>query len=329
MATTTAQSGSTSAADGEEVTVSVVAPAYNEAANVTPLVREIGDAMDGTEWSPYEIVLVDDGSTDATPATLERLASLFPQVRSLQLSRNFGQSHALQAGIDAAVGEYIVTIDADLQNDPADIPMLLRELAASDVECVSGRRADRQDPLTKRVPSRIQTTLAKQTGAAIHDYGCTLKAYDGDALRDITIYGEGHRYIPSELHAAGYRVTEREVNHRPRENGSSHYGTGRLVRGFVDLVWQWFWSRYGTRPMHVFGGLGLLCMFVAAAIGGWTLIDRFVLWNPVGPHLPRLIATVGIGVFGLLLFMFGILAEMLTKLHYENETPYRVRRVFE
>lgn len=315
-------------ADG--VKCSVVSPAFNEAANLKRLVEQLTVALDSADrCQPYEIIIVDDGSTDDTPTKIHHLAELFDSVRCIQLKRNYGQSHALQAGIDAASGEVVVTIDADLQNDPADIPRLVERLERDGVDCVSGRRTNRKDTLAKRIPSRIQTTLAKKTGPQVNDFGCTLKAYRRAALDDVCLYGEAHRYIPSMLHERGHAVTEMEVNHRPRENGSSHYGTGRLVRGFVDLVWHWFWVRYGTRPLHLFGGLGVMFMGLSGIIGAWLVVDRFVFGNPISPHLPMLLAA-GIGIlFGVILFVFGVLAEMLTKLHYRDETPYRIRRVFE
>lgn len=313
-------------------TVSVVAPAYNEAKNLTPLVGDITDVLD-EEPEEYEIVLVDDGSTDNTNDTIRHLSELFDQVRGITLSRNFGQSAALAAGIDAARGDEVVTIDADQQNDPSDIPALLDELRNGNdgdgYDCVSGRRADRQDPLAKRVPSNVQTYLAKFTGPDVNDFGCTLKAYRADALRDINLYGEGHRYIPAMLYGKGYETAELDVNHRPREHGSSHYGAGRLVRGFVDLCFQWFWNRYGSRPLHFFGLAGFVMIALGASIGALTTIQKFVFGVSLLPRTPRLILVSVLLLFGLQLLVFGVLAEMLTKLNYRDERPYRVREIME
>lgn len=312
-------------------TLSVVAPCYNEAGNLTPLVREISDAL--TEqapdtYRPYEVLLVDDGSTDETRQEIRELAALFEEVEGVFLTRNFGQSGALSAGIEHARGRYVVTIDADLQNDPADIPRLLARLQDG-YDCVSGWRRDRDDPLSKTIPSRIQTRLAKRTGPDINDFGCTLTAYRARALEDVDLRGERHRYIPSQLHEAGYRIDELEVEHRPRANGETKYGTGRLVRGFVDLVYHWFRHRYGARPMHLLGGLGFVLLTVGGFVGGVSVIQRYLLATPLTPRLPRLIFVSLAIVTGLLFVGFGFLAEMVSELQYQDGETYRVERVIE
>jgi glycosyltransferase involved in cell wall biosynthesis len=304
----------------------VVLPAYNEQGNIEPLVDEIIDAIDTESLSPLEIIVVDDGSTDGTGRMISDLATRIPELTAVVLSRNFGQSAALAAGIDISTGDYVVTMDADGQNDPADIPKLIDKLEEG-YGCVSGWRRDRQDPLSKRIPSEIQTHLAMRTGPQIHDFGCTLKAYDGDAVREIDLYGEGHRYIPAKLHKRGYSVTELEVNHRPRTYGSSKYGLRRLVRGFVDLLFQLFWNRFSTRPLHVMGGGGILLGTVGAVIGSHAVIMKYLFGVSLLTKVPRLLLAVALILFGGQLLVFGFLAEVLTKLYYRNEKPYRIQSV--
>lgn len=306
---------------------SIVLPAYNERENIRPLIDEIIEAVDIEALRPYEILIVDDGSTDGTREEIERMAAEIPELTAVLLSRNFGQSAALAAGIDNTTGEYVVTMDADGQNDPMDIRALVEKLDQG-YDCVSGWRRNRQDPLSKRIPSNIQTYLAMRTGPNIHDFGCTLKAYNGDAVREIDLYGEGHRYIPAKLHKRGYTVTEEEVNHRPRTHGSSKYGLSRLVRGFVDLLFHLFWNRYSTRPLHIMGGGGFLLGMSGATIGAHSLVMKYVFEVSLLTKLPRLLLAVALILFGGQLLVFGFLAEVLTKLYYNDEKPYRVQSVY-
>jgi len=309
------------------VTTSVVLPAYNEAGNIADLVAEILAVFDDNAvYRPVEVIVVDDGSTDGTRETILDLAAEHEEVVGVLLSRNFGQSAALNAGIEQATGKFVVTMDADRQNDPADVPRLLDELTDG-YDCVSGWRRDRQDPITKTVPSDIQTRLARLTGPDIHDFGCTLKAYRSEALNGIHLYGEGHRYIPAQLYNRGYRITELPVNHRPRTAGSTKYGTKRLVKGLLDLLFHVFWNRFSTRPIHFLGGFGLLSSTVGFLIGTHLVVQKYAFGLSLTPRLPRLILTVALVLFGLILIMFGFLAEMLTMLHYSERTPYRIATV--
>jgi glycosyltransferase involved in cell wall biosynthesis len=324
MAIETASGGTVDDSGG--VALSVIAPAYNEAANLRPLVDELTDVLDvHYATDDYEIIIVDDGSSDDTPRVLAALCETTGPVRAIPLARNYGQSAALAAGIDHARGQTIVTIDADLQNDAADIPALLDRLDEG-YDCVSGHRRDRNDPLGKTIPSRIQTHLAKATGPDINDFGCTLTAYRAEALAQIDLYGEGHRYIPAKLYDRGFQTTEIEVNHRERVNGSSHYGVSRLVRGFVDLVWHLIWNRYSTRPMHLLGGTGILLFALGAGLGTVSLGQRVLLGMPLEPRTPRLILTALLIMFGLQMLVFGTVMEYLSKLYYRDERPYRVEQ---
>jgi len=320
--------GEAGATEATEVRTSIVLPAYNEAGNLRPLVEELVDVLADERMAgfrPVEILVVDDGSTDGTTAELEALAEAYPLVRGVFLRANFGQSAALRAGFDEATGEYLVTLDADGQNDPADIPTLLRRLTDG-YDCVSGWRTDRDDPLSKTIPSRIQTALATYTGPEIHDFGCTLKAYRREAVADLQLRGEGHRYIPAKLYDRGYDITEEPVAHRPREHGSSKYGAARLVRGFVDLLFQVFWNRYSRRPMHLLGGAGIVLMTVGTLLGTHAVVSKYAFGASLTPHLPRLILTAALLLFGVQLVMFGVLAEMLTRLLYRDDRPYRIAR---
>lgn len=321
--------GSSDAADDsapDGVRTSVVLPVYNEVENVGPLLEELREVIESesmAEYRPVEVLMADDGSTDGTRDRLAELAAEVPFLRVVLLRRNFGQSAALAAGIDHARGEYVVTMDADGQNDPADVPRLLAKLEDG-YDCVSGWRRDRDDPLRKTVPSAIQTRMARWTGPDIHDFGCTLTAYRAVGLRDIDLYGEGHRYIPAKLYKRGYDITELPVEHRPRTAGETKYGPKRLVRGFVDLLFHAFWNRYSTRPSHFLGGVGLLLGGVGTLIGGHAVVLKYAFGESLAPHTPRLLLSVGLVLFGFQLLLFGFLAEMIVKQQYRNERPYRV-----
>ncbi|GAB3689024.1 glycosyltransferase family 2 protein [Salinarchaeum chitinilyticum] len=317
------------AASPGEVVTSIVLPAYDEVGNLRPLVEEIvevvaSDAM--AAYRPVEVLIVDDGSTDGTAEVIRELTEEYDAVAGVFLRRNFGQSAALCAGFDTAAGEYVVPLDADGQNNPADIPMLLDRLGDG-YDCVSGWRKDRDDPITKTIPSGIQTYLARFTGPDIHDFGCTLKAYRREAVDELNLRGEGHRYIPAKLYDRGYKITEEPVDHRPRTHGSTKYGAGRLVRGFVDLAFNIFWNKYSMRPMHIMGGIGLLLLAVGGLIGSHAVFMKYVLGDALLPHLPRLVLAVALILFGFQMLMFGVLAEMLTKIHYKGEVPYRIESV--
>jgi glycosyltransferase involved in cell wall biosynthesis len=314
--------------DGEART-SVVLPVYNEAGNVAPLLSELRTVIESESmaaYRPVEILAVDDGSTDGTRELLRELTAENPSLRAVFLRRNFGQSAALAAGIDHATGEYVVTMDADGQNDPADIPRLLSELSEG-YDCVSGWRRDRDDPLRKTVPSAIQGRLARWTGPDIHDFGCTLKAYRAVGLDDIDLYGEGHRYIPAKLYRRGYDITELPVDHRPRTAGETKYGTRRLLKGFVDLLFHAFWTRFATRPSHFLGGIGLFLAGIGGLIGGHAVLIKYAFGASLAPRTPRLLLSIGLVLFGFQLLMFGFLAEMIVKQQYRHDRPYRVRTI--
>ena len=295
--------------------LSIVVPLLNEAATLNALYDEVHAALEptGVEW---EIVYVDDGSTDGSYRELVRLHEAHSNVRVVRLRRRFGKAAALAAGFDAAAGAVIVTIDADLQDDPAEIPNLLAKLDEG-YDLVSGWKRDRRDPLSRRIFSKIYNrATAIVTGVRLHDMNCGLKAYRAEVLRDVQIYGELHRFVPVLAHHLGYSATEIPVSHRARENGRSRYGLERYVRGFFDLLTVAFMGRYRYRPLHLFGGIGLLLggtgfaillYLTAIKLGGAGIGDR-----------PLLMLGILLLVVGIQSFSLGLVGEMLTSQHEEK-----------
>lgn len=315
----------------QSTTLSIVLPVYNEEGNLKPLLEELTETVESgelAEYQPYEIIFIDDGSSDGSRDILREAAETYPNVKALLLRRNFGQSAALSAGIDSAGGDIIVTMDSDMQNDPADIPKLLEKLGQG-FDCVSGWRKDRRDSISKTIPSKIQTYMAWYAGPRIHDFGCTLKAYRSEAIKDVDLRGEGHRYIPSDLHRFGYQVTELPVNHRSRNAGSTKYGGKRLVKGFLDLLFNAFWSRFSTQPLHFLGGIGILFITIGGILGVHAVTIKYIFGIPLAPRTPRLILITLLVIFGVQLVLFGFLAEMMTHYHYKDEEPYKIQDMIE
>ena len=238
--------------------ISIVVPVYNEIESVPPLCEQLEKVLSGLDRTS-EIVLVDDGSTDGTWDTLKACAAQYPRLRLVRLRRNFGQTAAMSAGFHAARGDIIITLDADLQNDPADIPKLLEKIDEG-YDVVSGWRAKRKDPFFSRtLPSRLANALiSKITGVALHDYGCTLKAYRAEVLKNLRLYGEMHRFIPALASWVGCSLAEIPVDHHPRKFGMSKYGIGRTLRVFLDLMTVKFLLRYSTHPIQIFGKIGMV-----------------------------------------------------------------------
>ena len=298
--------------------ISVVVPVHDEDRSVELLYDELASALDPLD-TPWEVVFVDDGSTDGTFAALTRLHDAHDNVRVVRLRRNFGKSAALAAGFEQARGDVVVTIDTDLQDDPAEIPRLLAKLDEG-FDLVSGWKSRRRDPWTRRVLSRVFNRLASAvSGLTLHDVNCGLKAYRAEVVHDLRIYGELHRFLPVLAHERGYRVAELPVNHRPRNHGRSRYGLERYLRGFLDLLTVSLVGRYRHRPLHLFGGIGL----VLGAIGTLVLAYLTVLkiaGEAIG-HRPLLILGVLLVVVGLQLFSLGLLGEMIRSLHEERAGP--------
>src|SRR6187399_119277 len=265
--------------------VSIVVPVYNEEESVTLLVEEVHAAMDAT-GKRFELVLVDDGSSDGTWPLLTKLADRDPALNLVRFRRNFGQTAAMQAGLDAARGRQIVTMDADLQNDPADIPLLLQKLDDG-YDLVAGWRKYRKDPfLNRKLPSMIANRIISiATKVKLHDYGCTLKAMTSDVGKELRLYGEMHRFIPAVATWVGARILEVPVNHRARRFGSSKYGIGRTLRVVLDLITVRFIQSYLTRPMQVFGLGGLVSLFAGLALCAWLAFEKLAFHAKLSERL--------------------------------------------
>jgi glycosyltransferase involved in cell wall biosynthesis len=301
--------------------ISVVIPVRNEERSVALLVDELESALQplGVEW---EAIFVDDGSTDGTYAALTRLHAARSDVRAVRLRRNFGKAAALGAGFAHATGDVIVTLDGDLQDDPAEIPHLLAKLEEG-FDLVSGWKTRRRDPLRRRVLSRVFNTVTRWiSGVRLHDMNCGLKAYRADVVRGLRLYGELHRFIPVLAHHRGFRIAELPVNHRPREHGRSRYGLERYLRGFLDLLTVSFIGRYRHRPLHLFGGLGLTLSVTGTGILVYLTIDK-LLGHAIGQR-PLLLLGVLLVVVGLQIFSLGLITELITS-HHEERTSERER----
>ncbi len=297
--------------------VSIVVPIYNEVDNLPDLVARIGAAM-ARQPLRFELLAVDDGSTDGSAARLRELAAATPWLRPVFLARNYGQSSALQAGFDRVRGRYVVTLDADLQNEPDDIPLLLERLEVDpDVDMVSGWRKDRQDAeLSRKLPSRIANRLiSRATGVYLHDYGCALKAYRRPIIDRLRLYGELHRFIPSLAKEAGARITEVPVRHHARTRGVSKYGIDRTFRVILDLILVVFFMRYRQRPLHAFGGLGLWLAAPGVLMLGWLFVLK-LFGEDIGGR-PLLLVGVMLVLMGVQLIAAGLIGELLTRIYHE------------
>jgi glycosyltransferase involved in cell wall biosynthesis len=299
--------------------ISVVVPVYNEERSVALLLEELRSTLEGigAEW---EAVFVDDGSTDGTFAALTRLHAGAGNVRVVRLRRNFGKAAALAAGFAQAAGDVVVTIDGDLQDDPAEIPRLLAKLDEG-FDLVSGWKTRRQDPLSRRLLSRVfNGVVGRISGLRLHDMNCGFKAYRTEVVRGLPLYGELHRFIPVLAHYRGYRIAELPVNHRPRAHGRSRYGLERYLRGFLDLLTVSFMGRYRHRPLHLFGGLGLLLGAVGIAVLAYLTVVK-IGGHAIGQR-PLLTLGVLLVVVGLQFFSLGLISEMITSHHEERSRSH-------
>ena len=305
--------------------LSVVVPLYNEEESLPHLVEQLLDAL-RPSGERFELVLVNDGSSDRTAEVLEQLSHEVPELVAVLLRKNYGQTAAMAAGFDVAQGDVIVSLDGDLQNDPADIPMLLSKLREG-YDLVSGWRHQRQDAaLQRKLPSRIANRLiGRVTGVRLHDYGCSLKAYRREVLSDMRLYGELHRFLPALAFIEGARITEVKVNHRARQFGSSKYGIDRTFRVLMDLLTVWFMKRFLTRPMYVFGFGGLIAMFGSLLASTYLLVVK-LMGGDIG-NRPLLTLAVVLGLAGIQLFCFGLLGELLIRTYHESQGRpiYRIR----
>ncbi len=309
-------------------TVSVVVPVYNEVESLPHLIEAIATALNSSELS-YEIICVDDGSTDGSAELLKHLAQTRSDLRAVILRRNYGQTAAMAAGFNYAQGCAIVTLDADLQNDPVDIPRLLTRLDEG-YDLVCGWRKQRKDAaLTRLLPSKAANWLIGiVTGVKLHDYGCSLKAYRSELVADMNLYGELHRFLPTLAYIEGARITEMPVLHHARRYGRSKYGLWRTFRVSMDLLTIWFMKKFLTRPMHVFGLFGLISMVLGILLGSYLTFLKLGLGESIG-HRPLLILAVVLLLAGVQLFSFGLLAELLMRTYHESQGRpiYRVREV--
>jgi glycosyltransferase involved in cell wall biosynthesis len=305
--------------------LSIVVPLYNEEESLPLLVERLLQVL-RPMGHPFELVLVDDGSSDATTTVLRRLASETPELVAVLLRRNYGQTPAMAAGFDASRGSVIITLDGDLQNDPADIPLLLEQLEQG-YDLVSGWRHQRQDHAVSRLlPSKVANRLiARVTGVRLHDYGCSLKAYRRELLEDMNLYGELHRFLPALAFIEGARITEVKVNHEARRFGKSKYGIDRTFRVLMDLLTVWFMKRFLTRPMYVFGLGGLSAILLGSGLSVYLLLLK--LGGAEIGQRPLLLLAVLALITGVQLFCFGLLAELQMRTYHESQGRpiYRIR----
>jgi glycosyltransferase involved in cell wall biosynthesis len=322
--------GAQTPSNSSQPELSVVVPIYNEVESIPSLIEAIATSLKATDLT-YELICVDDGSQDGSSELLKQQAQARTDLRVVLLRRNYGQTAAMAAGFDWARGRVIVTLDGDLQNDPADIPLLLAKLAEG-YDLVSGWRKHRQDAaVTRLLPSKIANWLIGQiTSVKLHDYGCSLKAYRSELVADMNLYGELHRFLPALAYIEGARITEMPVRHHARRYGTSKYGLGRTFRVLMDLLTIWFMKKFLTRPMHVFGLLGLISMFLGTVLGGYLTVLKIGLGEEIG-NRPLLILAVVLLLTGVQLFSFGLLAELLMRTYHESQGRpiYRVREVVE
>ncbi|HET6335269.1 MAG TPA: glycosyltransferase family 2 protein [Polyangiales bacterium] len=306
--------------------LSIVVPIYNEAESVELLVREVHAALDPTGLD-YELICVDDGSRDKSFELLAEIAKNDPRLVVGTFRRNFGQTAAMQAGISAARGQIVVTLDADLQNDPADIPRMLAKLDEG-FDMVAGWRADRKDTfINRRLPSILANWLiSRTTNVRLHDYGCTLKVMRSDVAKELRLYGEMHRFIPVMASLVGARITELPVHHRARQFGKSKYGIGRTLRVLLDLVTVLFLRSYLVRPMQVFGLAGLVSLFSGMCISAYLTWEKFALREDIGTR-PLLLLGVMLILVGIQLLSLGLVADVASRTYHEAQgrPPYYVR----
>ena len=301
---------------------SAVVPLWNEAESLRELHAELTRALDSA-GGPWEVLYIDDGSRDGSDRVIAELAAADPRVGGVSFRRNFGKSAALATGFRLARGECVLTLDADLQDDPAELPRLIAALEGG-YDLVSGWKQDRQDPITKTLPSRLfNAVTAMVAGIRLHDFNCGFKLYRRDVCDSIEVYGELHRFMPALAHWRGFRVTEVPVRHRRRRFGRSKFGASRFINGFLDLMAAAFISTSALKPLHVFGRIGMLFMGIAGVIGLYFVV-LFAQGDPVRVR-PLMVAGAGLGLVGVQLILMGLLGEMIAALAARADYPVRRR----
>lgn len=312
----------------KQVDVSIVVPLYNEEGNVQELYRELRSVLDRHSYT-FEILFINDGSTDRTADLLKEMSSSDPHVVVVNFRRNFGQTAAMSAGFDYSRGDIVITMDGDLQNDPADIPEFLEKINEG-FDVVAGWRYKRQDPfLSRRLPSMIANRIISWiTGVKLHDYGCTLKAFRKDVAENIRLYGEMHRFIPAIASAIGISIAEVRVNHRPRQRGKSKYGISRTFRVILDLITVKFLLSYSHRPLHVFGLIGMLSFCLGTLISFVLILQRQIYDMPMADR-PLLLLSILLVFIGIQFVTFGLISELQIRTYHEsqNKPIYYVKQV--
>ena len=297
----------------ESIDISVVVPLYNEAESLPELVAWIDRVARGNGLS-YEIIMVDDGSDDASWSVVERLSGEYGTIRGIRFMRNYGKSAALYCGFESAEGEVVFTMDADMQDSPDEIPEMRRMILEEGYDVVSGWKRKRYDPIGKRLPSKFFNFTARlMSGIKLHDFNCGLKAYRRKVVKSIEVYGEMHRYIPILAKHAGFkRIGEKVVQHQERKYGKSKFGMERMIKGYLDLISVSFMSRFGRSPMYLFGGLGTLMFIVGFIATVWIIVEKFVAGVPI-TNQPLFYLSLMAIVLGVVLFLAGFLGEMINR----------------
>jgi len=307
--------------------ISIIIPVYNESESISLLIKEIINVMNKKSFD-FELIVINDGSKDATGKVLIDLSNEIENLITIHLRKNYGQTAAMSAGFDNAKGDIIITLDGDLQNDPKDIPKLIEQVHKG-YDLICGWRFDRKDKLiNRRIPSKIANKLiGNVTGIHLHDYGCSLKAFKKEIIKDIKLYGELHRFLPVLANIEGAKIKEIKVNHRNRQYGESKYGIDRTFRVLMDLFTVWFMNQFLTRPMYIFGFIGIISILSSLIISSYLIIIKISGEN-IG-NRPLLLFALILGIAGVQLFSFGLLGELLMRTYHEsqNRPIYRIRSI--
>lgn len=313
--------------------ISVVIPLYNEAESLPELAAWIRRVMDDHRFS-YEVIMVDDGSTDDSWMVIEGLKAINPKISAVKFRRNYGKSAALNVGFAAAQGDVVITMDADLQDSPDEIPELYRRITADEFDLVSGWKQKRHDPLSKTLPTRLFNSVTRSMSGIhnLHDFNCGLKAYRREVVKSIEVYGEMHRYIPVIAKWAGFRrIDEQVVQHYPRKYGTTKFGAGRFIKGFLDLLSIFFVGKFGKRPMHFFGTMGVLSFLAGFVIAIWLIVEKLVSIANQSPYRnvteqPLFFFALIAIVIGTQLFLTGFVAELVSRNGAERNN-YQIEKV--